>query len=73
MQTYLIIITHLLPNDGNGLKGVSGSISLHPGDKNGRGMFLYSASIQSVGSLEALYPHGRPVHSDTNSASLETF
>ena len=29
MQTYLIIITHLLPNDSKGLKGVSGSILLH--------------------------------------------
>ena len=29
MQTYLIIITHILPNDSKGLKGVSGSILLH--------------------------------------------
>ena len=29
MQTYLIIITHLLPNNSKGFKGVSGSILLH--------------------------------------------
>ena len=36
-----------------------------------KSMFLYSPSIQSIGPLKALYtsPPGRPVHSDTNSAS----
>ena len=45
MPTYLIINlhSHLLPNDSNGLKGVSGSILLHAGGEKGKGMFLYSA------------------------------
>ena len=45
MPTYLIINlhSHLLTNDSNGLKGVSGSILLHAGGKKGEGMFLYSA------------------------------
>ena len=71
MQTYLIIITHLLPNDSNGLKGVSGSILLHAVVKMVKVCFLQHG-IQSVRSLKALYtlPPGRPVHSDTNSAAL---
>ena len=50
MQTYLIIITHLLPNDSNGLKlkGVSGSILLHAGGKKCKGMFLYSAVLSPL-------------------------
>ena len=42
MQTYLIIITHLLPNDSKVLKGGSGSILLHAGGKKVKTCFVYS-------------------------------
>ena len=45
---------------------------LKPFDVKGKGTFVYSGIIQSIGPLKAIYtsPPGRPVHSDTNSASL---
>ena len=71
----LIIITHLLPNDSKGLKGVSGSILLHAVcGKNGKGMFLYSVVSSLLDHSKRFVvntlPPDRPVHSDTNWASL---
>ena len=72
LQTSLIIITQLLPNDSKGLKGVSGSMLLQAEVKRfAKGMFLYSAVSSPLDRSEcSALPPGRPAHSDTNSTSL---
>ena len=67
MQTYLIIITHLLPNASKGLKGVSGtSILLHAVAKKVK-VCLYTAQYRvcQIAQSALHLPPGKPVHSPT--------